>query len=167
MALRPGYRTAVVAASLLALSLPATFAHAVAAAPPKNCDAYQKTVDRHQETVNALDEKAAQERQKEDQLFSALQDATAEADHIQFKIGDLNERLEYTDPASPEYAELPKEQDTARAELATAQQQERAAYQAWAADKPDAQLAADRTKAHQLLKRAQTRLATCQSQLAG
>ncbi|MGD6741058.1 hypothetical protein ACOKM3_04340 [Streptomyces sp. BH106] len=158
--------TVIAAASFLALTLPATLAHADIAAPAKGCTAYEKTVTRHQTTVDVLDARFAAEKRTSDRLSDAHADATAEADGIQFQLGDLNERIQDTDPADPQYAELLKQRDEKREELKEAEVRERVAYEASRAFEADAQLAADRTKAHALLKRAKTRLATCQSKLA-
>ncbi|MFI5665005.1 hypothetical protein [Streptomyces sp. NPDC051684] len=166
MGRRIGTRSAVIAAaSFLALSLPATLAHADVAAPAKGCAAYEKTVTRHQVTVEALDVRFAAERRTSERLSDAHVDATAEADGIQFQLGDLNEELQNTDPSDPRYADLLKQRDAKQEELKQAEARERVAYEAWRAFEADPQLATDRTRAHALLKRAKTRLATCQSKL--
>ncbi|MGW2342413.1 hypothetical protein [Streptomyces sp. NPDC001661] len=167
MGRRTGMRSTVIAAaSFLALSLPATLAHADIAAPAKGCAAYEKTVTRHQATVNELDAEFAVHQRESDRLSEAHQDATAEADGIKFEIDDLNDDLFYTAPSDPRYPDILKQRDAKREELKQAEARERVAYEAWRAFEADPQLAADRTKAHKLLKRAKARLATCQSKLA-
>lgn len=167
MGRRTGMRSAVIAAaSFLALSLPATLAHADIAAPAKGCTAYEKTVSRHQTTVDALDAEFATQQRESERLSEAHQEATAEADGIKYELDDLNEDLFSTAPADPRYPDILKQRDAKREELKQAEARERVAYEAWRAFEADPQLAADRTKAHKLLQRAKARLATCRSRLA-
>ncbi|MER7174643.1 hypothetical protein [Streptomyces mesophilus] len=165
MAYRHGVRAAVVAASFLALVLPASLAHADAA-PPKNCNAYQKTVNRHQESADKLDERFAAEQAKSDELYDAVVEATGEVDWLMDSIGDVEEGLHYAEPESAEYAELIEKREDLRKDLEKARAKERSAYNAWRAFEPDEELAQDRTKTHRLLKTAKTRLTNCQNKLA-
>ncbi len=162
---RHAVRAAVVVASFLALALPVSLAHADAA-PEPNCNAYQKTVNRHQESADKLDAQFAAEQAKSDDLYANVAEATGNVDGVMDAIGDVNDHLYDTDPASPEYAELVERREDLRAELAKAQAEERAAYDEWTAFKPDEELAQDRTKVHRLLKTAKTRLTNCQNKLA-
>ncbi|SDK93782.1 hypothetical protein [Streptomyces indicus] len=166
MAHRHGIRAAVVAASFLALVLPASLAHADAAPKPKNCNAYQKTVNRHQEKADELDAKFAAEQAKSDELYDVMSEATGEADWIMDTIGDVEEELHYAEPESAEYAKLLEQREDLRKDLAKARDKERAAYNAWRAFEPDEELAADRAKTHKLLRTAKTRLVNCQNKLA-
>ncbi|NGO77710.1 hypothetical protein G6045_18890 [Streptomyces sp. YC504] len=166
MAHRHGIRAAVVAASFLALVLPASLAHADAAPKPKNCNAYQKTVNRHQESADKLDERFAAEQAKSDALYDAVVDATGEVDWIMDSIGDVEENLRYADPESAEYTKLIEKREDLRKDLAKARDKERAAYNKWRGFEPDEELAQDRKKTHRLLSTAKTRLVTCQNKLA-
>ncbi|RFU84314.1 hypothetical protein DY218_23420 [Streptomyces triticagri] len=149
----------------LAVLLPA---HAASAAPtaPKNCNAYQKTVNRHQATMDDLDERHAAERAELDRLSGDLQEATGEADFYADELLDVGESLGLAEPDSPEYARLLKEREELNGKLAQARAKERAAYGPYRDFELDRELAADRAKTQRLLKTAQTRLRNCQNQLA-
>ncbi|NEB81925.1 hypothetical protein G3I40_42935 [Streptomyces sp. SID14478] len=160
---RLGSRASLIAVTTMALALPAASAYADAA--PKNCNAQQKTVNRHQATVDSLTARFQAEQAKEAELYDDLQDATGQVDHLADRLGDLNDQINDADPTSAAYGDLTAQRDATKQDLTKAQKQERAAYEAWSAFKPDAELAGQRKKANTLLKGATTRLATCQNSL--
>ncbi|MFE0103221.1 hypothetical protein [Streptomyces sp. NPDC059009] len=145
-------RAAVTGLSLLALTLPAAVAQAATTAPAASCERYQATVDRHQEALDKMEKRI-------ELLRDDYQDADNEAEYAYVNYYEWRDAALLDELSDDEKADAQKRSEEFRAQYKEAEARSMEIRKELDAAENDPEL----KKTASLLKRAKTRLATCQA----